>query len=392
MNLTQSGTYTRGVKATLLNRILLVLAFVGLFVASALSMEKALNISLPCGNTSGCDMVASHPSSMLFGVIPVAYIGFLGYILMAGLAVARAMRTPYNPMLVTVGYGAAAVGAAFSLYLQYVSLFHIHAICPYCMTSAITMILTLVVYALLFTEIKKGPQGDAEPEAQADMPKTDLYMVCGLPLAMVVALGLLSGTEKPKGPYLDNRKIELNVASLVPDHPNSFGPSDAPITIVEFADMCCPACQKASPKVKEFAAENPATVRIVYRHFPLAMHEFGRVSAAMGEYAAEKGRFWDFTLSVMGKQRQPDSIDELLETAKSVGLDPDDMKKRLSDKNDPVFDRVTRDMNDGHKVGVTSTPTFIILAKGIKPDNCGPNDVIDKLNSPTYKKILSGHA
>jgi len=122
------------------------------------------------------------------------------------------------------------------------------------------------------------------------------------------------------------------------------------------------------------------------------MHEFGRVSAAMGEYAAEKGRFWDFTLSVMGKQRQPDSIDELLETAKSVGLDPDDMKKRLSDKNDPVFDRVTRDMNDGHKVGVTSTPTFIILAKGIKPDNCGPNDVIDKLNSPTYKKILSGHA
>jgi uncharacterized membrane protein len=322
-NLTEPGTYTRGVKANLLNRILLVLAFVGLFVATALSLEKLMNFSLPCGVKSGCDMVAADPSSSLFGLIPVAYIGFLGYLLMAGLAVTRAMKTPYDLRLVTIGYVASAIGALFSIYLQYVSLFQIKAVCPYCMTSAITMILTFVVYALLAADVKKNPL------TEQDMGKIDLWMVAGIPFVLVVALGLLVSNTKTKT-GLDVGRIELNEKSLVPENPNSFGHADAPMTIVEFADMCCPACQKTSPKVKRFAEDNPSTVRLVYRHFPLKMHEYGQVSAAMGEYAAEKGRFWDFLMSVMGLERQPQSVQELLDIAKSLGMDPDDIRKRMS--------------------------------------------------------------
>ena len=122
------------------------------------------------------------------------------------------------------------------------------------------------------------------------------------------------------------------------------------------------------------------------------MHEYGQTCAAMGEYAAEKGRFWDFTMSVMGLDRQPSSVKELLDVAKSVGLDPSDMKKRLSDTKDPVFDRVTRDINVGKSLGVNATPTFIVLAKGLKPESYGPQDVIDKLNGPLYKAILAGNA
>jgi protein-disulfide isomerase len=384
MNLTESGTYTRGVKAILFNRILVVLAFIGLFVAGALSLEKVLNITLPCGNNSGCDIVASDPSSSLFGVIPVAYIGFFGYVLMAALAIARTMKTPYDLRLVTVGYAASGIGAAFSVYLQFISLTKIHAICPYCLTSAITMLLTLVVYALLALEVKKGPLPERE------MGKVDLWLIAGIPFLVVVGLTFLTGATKAKT-GVDVGKIEMNEKSLVPENPNSFGHADAPITIIEFADMCCPACQKTSPKVKEFAADNPSTVRLVYRHFPLKMHALGSVSAAMGEYAAEKGRFWDFMLSVMGLMRQPESLQELLDIAKSLGMDPADIKKRLSDKNDPVFDRVTRDMNVAHKLAIDSTPTFIILAKGLRPDSAGPSDVMDKLNGPIYKRILLGN-
>ncbi len=385
MNPTQPGTYTRGVKAFLLNRILLVLSFVGLFVAGAVSMEKALNISLPCGNTAGCDMVAAHPSSMLFGIIPVAYIGLAGYLLMTGLAIARTVKVPYDLRLVTLGYAAAGVGTLFSLYLQYMSFFQIHAVCPYCLTSAITMLLTLIVYALLNAEVKKAP---IEPR---EMTKLDLWLVAGVPFVIVMTLGMMSGGEKGKV-AIDLGKIEMNEKSLVPDQPNVFGPATAAITIVEFADMCCPTCQKTSPKVKDFVRANPNTVRLVYRHFPLAMHEYGQTCAAMGEYAAEKGRFWDFTMSVMGLDRQPSSVKELLDVAKSVGLDPSDMKKRLSDTKDPVFDRVTRDINVGKSLGVNATPTFIVLAKGLKPESYGPQDVIDKLNGPLYKAILAGNA
>ena len=163
------------------------------------------------------------------------------------------------------------------------------------------------------------------------------------------------------------------------------------MTIVEFADMCCPSCQKNEPKLKEFATTNPKTVKIVFREFPLSIHKYGKTAAAMGEYAAEKHKFWDFTFSVMDLQRQPESIDELLGIARSVGLDPDDIRKRLSDPKDAVYDRVARDMNLAHTLKINSTPTFIILAPGQRPDSAGPTEVFDKLNGPAYKSILLGH-
>ncbi len=298
-NLNEVGTYTGGVKPVILNRILLVLSFVGLFVASALSIEKLLNIQLPCGNSTGCASVAADPSSMLFGVIPVAYIGFIGYLLLAALAVVRTLKSPNDPMLTKIGYGAAGIGAAFSLYLQYISLFKIHAVCPYCMTSAITMLATLAVYALLYNTISKGV-------AQAgDLAKVDMWIVGVSLAAIIVVLPMMGG---PKKESLDNDKIEANKERLVPANPNNFGPTDAALTIVEFADLCCPACQDKSPLVKDYARNHSDTVRIVFREFPLQMHQYGRVAAAMAEYAADKGKFWDFTMSVMGLRRQPESV------------------------------------------------------------------------------------
>jgi len=382
MNLTQPGTYTRGVKAILLNRILLVLAFVGLFVASALSLEKVLNISLPCGNNTGCDIIASDPSSALFGV-PVAYFGFFGYVMLAGLAIMRTLRTPYDLRLVSVGLIASVIGTIFSGYLQYQSFFRIHAVCPYCLTSAITMLVTLVVYGLLWKEVQ------ARPLPETEIGKLDLWMVAGLPFAMVLILGVVSGLQ-PANKGLDRGKMETNEKSLIPDNPKVFGHMDAPVTIVEFADLCCHSCQETAPKVKAFAEANPSTVKIIFRHFPLKMHKLGSTAAAMGEYAAEKGRFWDFAVSVMGLMRQPDSVQELLDIAKSIGLDTADMQKRLSNKNDPIYDRVTQDMNVGHNVGVSATPTFIILAKGVPPVSAGPSDVLDKLGHDPYKKLLQG--
>jgi hypothetical protein len=47
-------------------------------------------------------------------------------------------------------------------------------------------------------------------------------------------------------------------------------------------------------------------------------------------------------------------------------------------------------MNVGHSVGVSATPTFIILAKGLPSISAGPSDIIDKLNNEPYKKILQG--
>jgi len=377
-------TYTQAVKAILLNRILLILSFVGLFVAGALTIEKLLNVDLPCGESHGCATVAKDPSSMLFGVIPVAYIGLAGYLLFAGLAVARTMGKANDEKLTTYGFYASVVGVCYSLYLQYLSFFHIHAICPYCLTSAITMIATVTAYFLL-----KGTIGKEVLEP-GEMGKLDMWLVGGLPLVVLLSLGMMASSDQSvhTGKLVGATITDPTYDDLVPKMPKVFGPEDAAMTIVEFADLCCPACQDKSPKVKQFASSHFGKVKIVFRDFPLNMHPLSRVAAAVGEIAHEKGKFWDYALSVMGLNRQPESAAEILDLAKGCGLDPKEIRTRLKDTKDPVFQRVTDDLNLGHQVGVNSTPTFFVLTKGHKAESCGPKEIMDLLASKQYESIL----
>lgn len=46
------------------------------------------------------------------------------------------------------------------------------------------------------------------------------------------------------------------------------GPKDAKVTIVEFADLECPACKAALPNVEKIQSENP-NVRVIFQNFPL---------------------------------------------------------------------------------------------------------------------------
>lgn len=246
------------------------------------------------------------------------------------------------------------------------------------------MILTVIVYAMLNKTIGK------EVVNSGDVSTLDMWLVGGLPVALIIGLTIMSGDKKT--PVLGDASIKNpTYADLIPTNAKQYGPDLAPITIVEFADLCCPACQDKSPKVKQWVITHPGKARIIFRDFPLNMHPLGRVAAAIGEYAHEKGKFWDYAMSVMGLNRQPESAAEILGIAKSLGMDPDDIRKRLKNKVDPVYDRITGDLNLGHKVGVNSTPTFFILTKTAGNDQCGPKEIIDILNSDRYKKILAGN-
>lgn len=69
--------------------------------------------------------------------------------------------------------------------------------------------------------------------------------------------------------------VESSLMSWQGNPPNNFGtdglskgPSDARMTIVEFADFLCPHCKHAVPSLKVFAESHP-DVRIIYKIFPL---------------------------------------------------------------------------------------------------------------------------
>ncbi len=75
----------------------------------------------------------------------------------------------------------------------------------------------------------------------------------------------------------------------------SLGPTDAPITVVEFSDYQCPYCYRWHAEVyDQLLASYPGKIRFVYRNFPLAFHQnaFGSAEAAL--CAGDQNAYWKF--------------------------------------------------------------------------------------------------
>lgn len=68
------------------------------------------------------------------------------------------------------------------------------------------------------------------------------------------------------------------------------GTPSAPITIVELADLQCPACRGFQRTVNAIIAQRSADVRVLYVPLPLSYHRFAPAAAKGGECAARMGK------------------------------------------------------------------------------------------------------
>ncbi len=111
-----------------------VLATIGVAVAGYLTWVHYAGLEPFCvGGGGGCERVQSSEYAALFG-IPVAVLGLGGYVtLLATLAL------PEELSRIAAGF-VALTGAAFSLYLTYVEIAEIQAICQWCVVSAVLML------------------------------------------------------------------------------------------------------------------------------------------------------------------------------------------------------------------------------------------------------------
>lgn len=145
---------------------MLVVSVIGLGVASYLTIAHYTHSQVQCLDT-GCETVQHSRWSMLLGV-PVALLGVVGYLIMIGSLLVR-----QSEMSRLVSVGNAIVGFGFSCYLTYRELFSIHAICPWCVSSAVmmTILLCLSSWRFLRGEVPAGsgpPMPEARPPGKAE--------------------------------------------------------------------------------------------------------------------------------------------------------------------------------------------------------------------------------
>ncbi len=123
---------------------ILLLALIGLGIAVYLSVVEFSGRAAWCGPVGDCNAVQSSAYARLGGVVPIALIGVIGYAMLLVLwGWGRYGRSRFV-VLATLGImGLALVGTAVSLYLAYLEVVVIRAMCGWCTASALTMGLIL---------------------------------------------------------------------------------------------------------------------------------------------------------------------------------------------------------------------------------------------------------
>jgi len=137
----------------------------------------------------------------------------------------------------------------------------------------------------------------------------------------------------------------------------SRGPSNAPVTVVEFSDFQCPYCGRARDTIEQMMQEYAGKVRLVFREFPLDFHKNAKKAAEAALCANDQGKFWEYHDQLF-KNQQKLEVPQLKEHASAVGLDAAKFTRCL-DSGERAKD-VEADMAAGQKLGVPGTPTVFV--------------------------------
>lgn len=355
--------YNRSVKAILLNRISMLLAFAGVFVAGVLSVAHLMHRQVPCGAEGGCSDVLNSSAAFWLG-LPVAYFGLAGYVVLAFLAGMRAMNgMKASRGLIFAGTLVSATGVGASGYLTYIALTKIKAVCPWCLTSAAIMLALLVVHLLML----KAPEPE---ESSVDF---DYKLMLGVGLVTMISLFgsvfLFPPRTQLAPPVAPEKLPTIPMSSLVPPDAHIDGAPEAPVTIVEFADLTCPMCKTVFPQVRQIIQESKGKIRLVYRHLPLnevREHEYALPAAFIAELAAEKGKFWEYITAMFSIEQAP-TMDQVIGGGIALGYTKAEIDKRMADPKDPAWAKVSRDKNLAQETfEKLQTPAFIVIAEGVK--------------------------
>jgi protein-disulfide isomerase len=166
--------------------------------------------------------------------------------------------------------------------------------------------------------------------------------------------------DKPVPESLDRYRVELRG-----DEPQ-FGPDDALVTIIEFADYQCPYCADSVEPLTDAMKAYEGEVRLIFKHYPLPGHNKAGPAAYASWAAHQQGKFWEFHDRLFEDKA---SIENLPAWVQEFGLDATkfgaDMESVAAKK------AVDQDMLAGAKVGVTGTPAFYVnghLYRGKRSD------------------------
>lgn len=170
------------------------------------------------------------------------------------------------------------------------------------------------------------------------------------------------GTTNTNKPTPTNLEATNVVAA---DH--TMGNPNAPVTLIEYADYECPYCKEFHPIIQQLVTDYQDNVRLVYRHFPLAIHPNAPKEAEAAEcVAALAGQeaFWKYTHAIFERTQSGGTgfpLANLPSLARELGIEETLFTSCLD--SGTYTEHVREHHQSGIRAGISGTPSVIAFNK-----------------------------
>ena len=233
---------------------------------------------------------------------------------------------------------------------------------------------------------KKDAKADERRQAQADREAKAreesrqekrgkrlklLYIALGI-AAFIVLIGVLISTcggeaeQKAGGddaPIIGAGAVQQRFAGI-PQEGFALGDADAPVRLVEFADLQCPVCKEAMETSMTQIIDSyvkPGRVRLEFRNFAILGLDSEKAARA-AQYAASQGKAWQFIDLFYINQGEEGSgyvTDEFIRKI-AAGVDGLDPEATVRAANGTEDESIAEARTEAQKFGIDQTPSYLI--------------------------------
>jgi protein-disulfide isomerase len=141
------------------------------------------------------------------------------------------------------------------------------------------------------------------------------------------------------------------------------GPKTASVRIVEFSDFQCPYCAELQKTLSEVLKAFPKDVQLVYKQFPLNIHQYARQAAVASLAANAQGKFWPLH-DKMFQNFSAINEENIKKWVKEVGINQAEFEKAMQSGKHEA--QVQKDLADGAAARVLGTPTMFVNGKRVQ--------------------------
>jgi len=316
-----------------------------------------------------CEVIETSSYAEIFSGIPLASFAAGWFLTLFIISFFLRDKNKAKETLQVV-FAMSIIGTLISLFYLYIMAFQIQKYCLLCLCiDAISIIILLLTISL------KPKLSFSSINRKSVISFATVFASC---FAVTIAVPKIL---EPKG---FSQNITKKLIFEVINTPSVFletgentlttgGNSNAPITVVKYSDFQCPYCKRAAQMIHPVLKKFPNQVRFVFKNFPLDsqcnkkvnsnMHPYA-CNAAKAVYCANKqNKFEAFYKSLFDHQESisDEKIDEL---AQNLNLNLDQFKTCLKSSESSLS--ITKDIEEGLRAGVKSTPTFFVNGKKIR--------------------------